>query len=116
MGMPTLQELLTGQLDQVIEQHAAGTNSGATATEAAAVGKKHMITSVEAWSDGAVLLQLKDDATVIKEWKLLADTPFSKDFRQPLEITAGKAFAAVVANSTTDCHVSFSGFTVDEGA
>ena len=114
MTMPTVQEILTGNLAEIIEQHADGSSSGATATEAGVTGKKHFITSVEAWSDGAVLLQLKDDTTVIKEWKLLADTPFSKDFRQPLKITSGAAFAAIVANSTTDCHVSFSGFTIDE--
>lgn len=116
MTMPTYQEIASGQLDQKIQQAAAGTNAGATATEAAVVGKKHMITSLDGWSDAASLIQILDDTTVIKEWKLLADTPFSKEFFPPLEISADKLASGKIAASTADCHVSIDGFTVNEGA
>ena len=114
MGMPTIQEILTGNLAEIIEQHADGSSSGATATEAGVTGKKHFITSVEAWSDGAVLLQLKDDTTIIEQIKALANTSFEMKFFPPVAISADKKAEAKIANSTSNCHITLYGFTVDE--
>ena len=116
MSMPTVQEILSGQLDQPIKQVAAGTSSGATATEAAAVGKKHYITRVSGWVDAAQLVTLKDKATVVEEIKALANTPFEMRFYPPQGITAGNLAEAKIANSTSDCHITMYGFTIDEAA
>lgn len=116
MSMPTLQELLTGHLDQPILQAAAGTNAGATATEAAVAGKQHYITMVSGWVDAAQLVTMKDDTALKDEIKALADTPFKMVFFPPLRITAGKKAEAKIANSTSDCHITLHGFTVNVGA
>ena len=88
---------------------AAGTNSGATATEAAATGKVHVITRVSGHTDATSIIQALDGATVAGEWKV-APNYFNIPCHIP--ITPGAAAGGKIATSTADCQANLEGYTI----
>lgn len=92
----------------------AGTSSGATATKAAISGMIHKVCQLSGHTDKDSLVQILDGSTVIFEVSRDVDVEgktFHFTFPEPLQSTAGNAMSAVVADSTSDCFVSFGGFS-----
>ena len=99
-------------------EYTAGTNSGATASHAAATGKRHYITDVTFWSDTDTIITLlagTAGATVVWEGKLdVSVEGFNKTVRfdTPIIGDISVKVEAKVATSTTDCGVTMNGYTV----
>lgn len=79
---------------------ASDTNAVTTASKAAATGKQHVVYAVSASfasTTSGILLQIKDDTTVIWEDYVYDSQPF--EFPKGLAITPGNACSAVLAAS-----------------
>jgi len=94
---------------------AAGTNAGATATQAApGAGKNHFVTHISGHTDTDSLIQILDGATIV--WQSALDVSvdgisFCFDVGN-VAISSNAAAGAKIATSTTDCHVNISGYTI----
>lgn len=90
-------------------------NATATATKAAAAGKRHYITSVSGSFTAAAagkVLTLKDGTTVLGEWAV--HNQFDQAFPLPIRATLGNAVSAELAASGTAGvlgKVTITGFT-----
>ena len=110
----SVQENLSHARGTEWQKAAAGTNSGAIATQPAAANVIHKIFWVQFFTDADSILQILDDTTVEWEGKLDVDVagwnyPFY--FPVPLIGSSGKKVVAKIASSSSDCHVSFGGFS-----
>lgn len=83
----------------------------ATATHAAKSRENHVVMSVSASSSAAkiILLQIKDDTTVV--WEGYVHNSFHASFPNGIEITQGNACSAVLAASGTGGTVGKVNFT-----
>ena len=93
---------------------AAGTNSGATATEGAVAGRTHVVTEISGHTDTDSLIQILDGAAVV--WQSKVDVSVDGlSFSFPgLNVLCSNGVAAggKVASSTTDCQVNISGGSI----
>lgn len=107
---------MTTQLDlnRAWDETTAGTNSGATATHAAATDIAHVVTHISGHGDADATIQLKDGSTVIAEWKI--DVSVEGTQFEPITGvwvgTPGNAVAAVISASTSDCQINLAGFSI----
>ena len=92
----------------------AGTNSGATATHAAATNVQHFVTGVSGHGDQDATLQIKDGSTVMAEFKIDVSVEgiSFKPWTGLIPITPGAACSAVISASGSDCQVNINGFSV----
>jgi hypothetical protein len=93
---------------------AAGTNAGATATQAAVAGVQWVITHVSGHTDADATLQLRDGSTVLAEWKIDVSVE-GFQFRIAQGVWVGStntAVAAVISASSADCQVNIAGYGV----
>ena len=93
---------------------AAGTDSGATATQAAGgANTQHFVTSVSGHVDAESIITIKDGTTVVWETKVdisVEGTSFSfNGFCIP--ITPNAAANGAIASSSADCQVNIDGYT-----
>ena len=90
----------------------AGTNAGATATQAAIAGVAWITTHVSGHVDADQTLQLLTGSTVLAEWKIDASLE-GFQFKIPQGEwpgVRGEAITAVISNSTGDCQVNITGY------
>jgi hypothetical protein len=93
-------------------ENASGAAAVATATKTADAGKQHIVDSVDASAAGAaeiLLLQIKDDTTVIWEGHVHQSREVS--FPKGLSITKGNACSAVLAAGAGVTKVNLHGRT-----
>lgn len=94
---------------------AAGTNGGATATQAAVSGVAHFVTSISGHTDTDSLIQILDDTTVV--WQSAIDISVEGfQIKSPanlcVPITPGNACSVKVVTSTSDCQVNGNGYSI----
>ena len=95
--------------------YAAGTNAGATATKSAGGdGVRHKVCQISGHTDKDSVVSIIDGITTI--WEIAIDVDvdgkwFHATFPEPLQGTPNTALTAVIASSTTDCFISFGGFS-----
>ena len=110
----SVEENLSHARSTEFQEKGSGTTGGATATAAAVTATIHKCKWATFYTDTDSILQIKDDTTVIWEVKIIIATAgkFAHfPFPEPLVSTVGKALTAVIANSSSDCFVSFGGFS-----
>lgn len=92
----------------------AGTNSGATATQAAEANKSHVVTHVSGHGDADATLQLRDGSTVLAEWKIDVSVEGWQINIPPgiWPCSTNTAANAVLSASSSDCQVNMTGFTI----
>tara|TARA_R100001086_G_scaffold34615_1_gene15618 strand:+ start:3925 stop:4245 length:321 start_codon:yes stop_codon:yes gene_type:complete len=93
---------------------AAGTDSGATATQAAVANKNHVVTGIYGHTDADALIRVTDGGTVIFESKVdISVEGFSFSFPGiNLLCATNSAAAGVISASSADCQVNISGYTI----
>jgi hypothetical protein len=93
---------------------AAGTTAGATATVAAVDGVTHFVTHISGHLDADQAIQLKSASTVLAEW--LPDVSvegFSINIQPGIWACAvGEAANATIANSTANCQINITGYSI----
>tara|TARA_Y100001938_G_C8031436_1_gene400873 strand:+ start:806 stop:1123 length:318 start_codon:yes stop_codon:yes gene_type:complete len=92
----------------------AGTDSGATATQAAATGKQHFVTGIYGFVDADSALSVKAGSSVVAEWAIDVSVDGGNFSYTGLmiPITPGSAANGVLAASSADCGVTLQGFTI----
>jgi len=93
---------------------AIGTNTGATASEAAVTGKHHFVTCVSGHTDKDSIIQVLDGTTVVWENKFDI-TLEGTSFHFPelcIPCTGGAKADAKLSSSTTDCAITINGYTI----
>ena len=93
---------------------AAGTNSGATATQSGVTGITSIVDHVSGHTDADATLQLKTGATVLAEWKIDVSLE-GFQFNIPSGVwpaTTAADVTAVISASTADCQVNIAGFAI----
>jgi len=107
---------MTTQIDltNAWSETTAGTDSGATATHAAATNVSHVVTHVSGHGDADSTIQLKDGSTVLAEWKLdVSVEGFQFQPQNGVWIgTPGNAVSAAISASSADCQVNIAGFSI----
>jgi hypothetical protein len=107
---------MTTQIDlnKAWSETTAGTDSGATATHAAASNVAHVVTHISGHGDADSTIQLKDGTTVLAEWKL--DVSVEGFQFYPINGvwagTPGNTVSAVISASSADCQVNIAGFSI----
>ena len=96
--------------------YTAGTSAGAVATKAAGTNEIQVITWATFFSDTDSLVTIKDGSDTIWEGHMdvgVAGTLLHVTFPfGTLFASSGAAVTANIASSTTDCGVSFGGFSI----
>jgi len=94
-------------------EYTAGTNSGATASHAAASGVVHKVCGATFYSDKNSIISILSGTTVIWEGSILTavNTTVHVTFPEPLQGTISELVSAVVASSTADCSATIWGFS-----
>lgn len=93
---------------------AAGTNEGATATQAAVADVAWVVTHVSGHVDADATLQLRDGSTVLAEWKIDVSLE-GFQFNIPPGLwpcSTNTAVNAVLSASSADCQVNICGFGI----
>jgi len=90
---------------------AAGTNSGATATQAADSTRQWIVTGIGGHTDTDSLIQITDGTNVLFESKIDVDVEgISFNFSNLIiPVGQGNAAVGIIASSTTDCQVTIYG-------
>lgn len=95
---------------------AAGTDSGATATHAAAAGKMHFAEHISGHSDADSIIQIiEDGSTVLWETKLVTaqnGNGFAVNVPRGIHAQPGLSIAGKVVSSSSDCQVNLAGFSI----
>jgi len=109
---------MAGDATSVFSVTTAGTNAGATATQAAATGKIHIVRHISGHTDADSIIQVLGGAagaTVIFETKIdvsLNGFGFAISIPDGIVGVPGVAVSGVIATSTADCQVNISGYSV----
>ena len=93
---------------------AAGTDSGATATQAAGgANTQHFVTSVSGHVDADSIITIKDGTTVVWETKvdISVEGPSFSFNVFCIPITPNAAANGAIASSSADCQVNIDGYT-----
>jgi len=102
-------------LNRAWSETTAGTDSGATATHAAASGITHIVTSISGHTDTDSTLRVLDGTTVVWEGKIDISVEGTQIKSPPglmIVCTPGNKADFVISSSTSDSQANANGFSI----